>query len=255
MDGYLGWTLAQYLASRSHEVAGADALFRRSWVEELDAVSAIPIASIDERLHALRAETGQTIPFWRGDLQDYGLVERIFLEFEPEAIVQLGECSSDPYSMIDRKHTMFAQVNNLTTTFNLLFAVRDLAPRAHLVKLGTLPESDPLDADIPKGFRPVEHREREDLMSFPAPAPDSIMHACKIWGIRATEVRQGVVFGSRTEGMSDDPRMRARLDFDRAFGTVINRFSCRAVIGHPLIVDGAGRQVLASLRWTIRCDS
>ena len=78
MDGYLGWPLAQYLASRSHEVAGADALLRRSWVEEMDSVSAIPIASIDERLRALRAETGQAIPFWRGDLQDYALVERIF---------------------------------------------------------------------------------------------------------------------------------------------------------------------------------
>ena len=246
-DGYLGWPLAQYLASRSHEVAGADALLRRSWVEELDAVSAIPIASIDERLHALRAETSQAIPFWRGDLQDYGLVERIFLEFEPEAIIHLGECSSDSYSVIDRKHTVFAQVNNLTTTFNLLFAVRDLAPNAHLVKLGTLPVFNPLNADIPEGFRAVEHRERKDLMSFPAPAPDSIMHACRIWEIRATDVRQGVVFDTRIEGASDDPRMRTRLDFDRAFGTVINRLSCRAVIGHPLIPDGVGSQVLASL--------
>ena len=247
MDGYLGWPLAQYLASRSHEVAGADALLRRSWVEEVNAVSAIPIASIDERLYALRAETNQAVPFWRGDLQDYGLVERIFLEFEPEAIIHLGECSSDPYSMIDRKHTVFAQVNNLTTTFNLLFAVRDLAPRAHVVKLGTLPGFNPLNADIPEGYRQQEHREREDLISFPEPAPDSIMLACRIWGIRATNVRQGVVFGTRAEGASDDPRMRTRLDFDRAFGTVINRLSCRAVIGHPLIPDGVGGQVLASL--------
>ena len=239
MDGYLGWPLAQYLTRRSHEVAGADALLRRSWVEELNAVSAIPIASIDERLRALRAETGQAIPFWRGDLQDYGLVERIFLEFEPEAIVHLGECSSAPYSMIDRQHTMFAQVNNLKTTFNLLFAVRDLAPQAHLVKLGFLPKPDLLDAGIPEGFT--------DLMSFLAPAPDGIMRACESWGIRATEVRQGVVFGTRTEGMSDDPRMRTRLDFDRAFGTVLNRLSCRAVIGHPLIPDGVSSQVLASL--------
>ena len=56
-----------------------------------------------------------------------------------------------------------------------------------------------------------------------------------------------MVFGTRAEGASDDPRMRTRLDFDRAFGTVINRLSCRAVIGHPLIPDGVGSQVLASL--------
>ena len=96
------------------------------------------------------------------------------MEFEPEAIIHLGECSSDPYSVIDRKHTVFAQVNNLTTTFNLLFAVRDLAPHAHLVKLGTLPGFNPLNADIPEGYCPLEHGEREDLMSFPAPAPDSM---------------------------------------------------------------------------------
>ena len=118
MDGYLGWPLAQHLAERSHEVAGADALFRRSWVEEMGSVSAIPIAPMDERLDALRADTGQPIPFWRGDLRDYDLVERIFQEFEPEAVIHLGECPSAPYSMIDREHTMFVQLNNLTTTFN-----------------------------------------------------------------------------------------------------------------------------------------
>ena len=149
MDGYLGWPLAQYLASRSHEVSGADALLRRSWVEELDAVSAIPIASLDERLHALRAETGQAIPFWRGDLQDYALVERIFLEFEPEAIIHLGECSSDPYSVIDRKHTVFAQVNNLTTTF-IAVCRRDSLPRAS-GKARDLPGFNPLNADMREG--------------------------------------------------------------------------------------------------------
>lgn len=247
VDGYLGWPLARYLARRGHEVAGADALFRRSWVEETGSVSAIPITTIDERMSALRAETGQAIPFWRSDLQDYGSVERIFQEFKPEAVVHLAECSSASYSMIDREHTMFVQLNNLTTTFNLLFAIRDLTPKAHLVKLSTLSIRETSDADTPEDFFQVDHQGRNDFISFPAQASNSIMYACKAWGIRATDVRQGTVFGTRIEGMADNPRMHTRLDFDQAFGTVINRFACQAVIGRPLRPDGINDQVLALL--------
>ena len=53
MDGYLGWSLAQHLVRGGHEVAGADALYRRSWVDEMGSVSAIPIATIGDRLQAL----------------------------------------------------------------------------------------------------------------------------------------------------------------------------------------------------------
>src|ERR1700734_137766 len=109
MDGYLGWSLAQHLVREGHEVAGADALYRRSWVEEMGSVSAIPIAPIGQRLQALHECTGQQVRFWNGDLRDYSLVERIFREFKPEAVIHLGECPSAPYSMIDREHTTFVQ--------------------------------------------------------------------------------------------------------------------------------------------------
>jgi UDP-sulfoquinovose synthase len=266
MDGYLGWSLAQHLARRGHEIAGADALFRRSWVEEMGSVSAIPIAPADERLRALRAGTRQTIPFWHGDLREFDLLRRIFGEFEPEAVIHLGECPSAPYSMIDREHTTFVQLNNLTTTFNLLFAIRDLAPDAHLVKLGTMGEYGTPNVDIPEGFFEVEYRGRKDVMPFPRQASswyhwskvhgsNNIMFACKIWGIRATDIMQGVVFGTQIDGMGDDPRLRTRLDFDQAFGTVINRFCCQAVIEHPLTLYGAGGQVrgFLPLRDSMQC--
>jgi UDP-sulfoquinovose synthase len=253
MDGYLGWSLAQHLARRGHEIGGADALMRRLWVEGMGSASAIPIASIDERLDALREHTGQSVPFWQGDLREYTLVERIFRDFEPEAVVHLGECPSAPYSMIDRERTMFVQMNNLTTTFNLLFAIRDLAPDAHLLKLGTMGEYGTPDIDIAEGFFEVEFRGRKDRLPYPRQAPswyhwskvhgsNNIMFASKIWGLRATDVMQGVVFGTRIDGASDDPRLRTRLDFDQAFGTVINRFSCQAVIEHPLTPYGGGGQ-------------
>jgi len=267
MDGYLGWSLAQHLASRGHQIAGADALMRRSWVQDMGSVSAIPIADIDERLDALREHTEQPAPFWRGDLRDYSLVERIFREFQPEAVIHLGECPSAPYSMIDRERAMFVQVNNrITTTFNLLFAIHDISPEAHLLKLGTMGEYGTPNVDIPEGFFEMEFRGRKDRVPFPRQAPswyhwskvhgsNNIMFASKIWGLRATDVMQGVVFGTRIEDMSDDPRLRTRLDFDQAFGTAINRFSCQAVMEHPLTPYGAGGQArgFLPLRDSMQC--
>jgi UDP-sulfoquinovose synthase len=266
MDGYLGWSLAQHLARRGHEVGGVDALYRRSWVEEVGSVSAIPIATIDDRLQALREISGQEIPFWDGDLRDYGLVARIFHEFRPDAVIHVGECPSAPYSMIDREHTMFVQMNNLTTTFNLMFAIREFTPEAHLIKLGTMGEYGTPNVDIPEGFFELEFRGRKDWLPFPRQASswyhwskvhgsNNIMFACKIWGIRATDVMQGVVFGSRIDGMNDDPRLWTRLDFDQAFGTAINRFCCQAIIEHPLTPYGAGGQVrgFLPLRDSMQC--
>ncbi len=266
IDGYLGWSLAQYLVVRGHEVAGADAFFRRQWVEELNAWSAIPIASMEERLHAFEEHFGKKLNFWAGDLRDYAFVEQIFCEFEPEAIVHFGECPSAPYSMIDVSHANFVQTNNISTTFNLLFAMRDICPLAHLVKLGTMGEYGTPNIDIPEGFFEIEYKGRRDRLPFPRQAgswyhwskvhgSNNIMFACKIWNLRATDIMQGVVFGTRIDEMGDDERLLTRLDFDQAFGTAINRFCCQAVIGHPLTVYGLGSQKrgFLSLKDSMQC--
>jgi len=253
MDGYLGWSLAQYLAARGHEVSGADSFFRRRWVEEMGSWSATPVASMRERLAAFRERFGRELRFWEGDLREYGLVEAIFREFQPDAIVHFGECPSAPYSMIDVHHAVFVQTNNITTTFNLLFAMRDLRPQAHLVKLGTMGEYGTPNVDIPEGFFEVEYRGRRDRLPFPRQAgswyhwskvhgSNNIMFACRIWNLRATDIMQGVVFGTRIDEMGDDERLLTRLDFDQAFGTVVNRYCCQAVIGHPLTPFGKGHQ-------------
>lgn len=253
VDGYLGWSLAQYLAARGHEVAGADAFFRRRWVDEMGSWSAIPVAPMGERLAAFRERFGKELRFWEGDLREYGLVEAIFREFQPDAIVHFGECPSAPYSMIDVHHAIFVQTNNLTTTFNLLFAMRDIRPQAHLVKLGTMGEYGTPNVDIPEGFFEIEYRGRRDRLPFPRQAgswyhwskvhgSNNIMFACRIWNLRATDIMQGVVFGTRIDEMGDDERLLTRLDFDQAFGTVVNRYCCQAVIGHPLTPFGKGHQ-------------
>ena len=253
MDGYLGWPLAQYLTARGHEVAGADAFYRRKWVEEMGSHSAIPVAGISDRLSAFKAQWDRTPLFREGDLTDWEFVKALFEDFKPHAVVQFGECPSAPYSMMDVHHTTWVQSNNLTGTLNILYAMRDIAPEAHLVKLGTMGEYDTPNLDIPEGFFEVEYRQRRDQIPFPRQAgswyhwskvhgSNNVMFACRIWDLRATDVMQGVVFGTRIDEMGDDERLQTRLDFDQAFGTVINRFCCQVVIGHPLTPFGKGHQ-------------
>lgn len=253
LDGYLGWSLANYLADRGYDVAGVDALFRRRWVEEMGSWSATPIRPVAERLDAFKQRHGKALRFWEGDLRDYGFVTRVFREFQPDVVVHLGECPSAPYSMIDLDHAVFVQTNNLITTFNLLFAIRDLRPGAHLVKLGTMGEYGTPNVDIPEGFFEIDFRGRRDRMPFPRNAgswyhwskvhgSNNIMFACRLWKLRATDIMQGVVFGTRFDDADRDERLATRLDFDQAFGTSVNRFCCQAVIGHPLTPFGKGHQ-------------
>lgn len=253
MDGYLGWALAQYLTARGHEVAGIDLYLRRQWVEEMDSWSATPIVDMETRLKAFE-ENFEVKPLFRdGDLCDYKLVESLFKEFEPEAIVHLGEMPSAPYSMQSIEHATFTMNNNINGTLNILFAMRDVVPDAHLVKLGTMGEYGTPNVDIPEGFFEIEYRGRKDVLPFPRQAgswyhqtkvhdSNNVLFACKIWGLRSTDIMQGVVFGTRIEEMGDDARLLTRFDFDESFGTAINRFCAMSVIGHPLTPFGKGNQ-------------
>jgi UDP-sulfoquinovose synthase len=252
VDGYLGWPLAQHLTQLGHEVAGVDAFFRRKWVDEMGSWSATPVYDIDERLRAFKERYDRDLRFWQGDLCDYELVDEILSEFRPDAIVHLGECPSAPYSMVDVKHAVFVQMNNVVGTFNLLGAMKERVPSAHLVKLGTMGEYGTPAMDIPEGFFEIAYRGRTDRLPFPRQAgswyhwskvhgSNNVMFACKLWGLRSTDIMQGVVFGTRVDAVEDE-RLLTRVDFDQAFGTAINRFCCQAVIGHPLTPFGKGHQ-------------
>jgi UDP-sulfoquinovose synthase len=187
-------------------------------------------------------------------------------EFQPDAVVHLAEMPSAAYSMIDAAHTAFTQQNNVIGTLNLLWALKTYCPDAHLVKLGTLGEYGTPNLDIPEGFFEVEYRGRKDILPFPRQAgsfyhwskvhdSNNIMFACKIWGVRSTDIMQGIVFGTRFNDQPAEARMCTRLDFDQCFGTVINRFCCQAIIGHPLTIYGEGgqRRGILPLRDSMQC--
>jgi UDP-sulfoquinovose synthase len=266
VDGYLGWPLALALAERGHEVAGIDAYFRRDWVAEIGAQSATPIRRMTERLQAFHDRFGQSLDFRRGDLRDYHVVLNMLRSFEPEALVHLGEQPSAPYSMMDVQHAVFTQVNNIQTTLNILFAMREACPHAHLVKLGTMGEYGTPNLDIPEGFFTIEYRGRTDTLPFPRQAGSwyhqskvhdshNVAMACRIWKLRSTDIMQGVVYGTRIDAMGEDERLLTRFDFDQCFGTAINRFCAQAVIGQPLTPYGKGSQQrgFLPLRDSIQC--
>lgn len=253
IDGYLGWSLAVHLSAHGHQVAGADLLLRRQWVAEVGGISAQPIASRAERMKAFEERFGKSLDFRVGDLMDYGFVKTFFEDFQPEAVVHLGQMPSAPYSMMDQAHCVWTQQNNVINNLNILWAIKEVVPEAHLVKLGTMGEYGTPNTDIPEGFFEVEFRGRRDRLPFPRQAGSwyhqSKVHdshnthfASKIWGMRATDIMQGVVFGTQIDAMGDDLRLRTRLDFDQCFGTAINRFCCQAIINHPLTLYGLGRQ-------------
>lgn len=266
IDGYLGWALAQYMTAKGHTVAGADLMLRREWVAEMGSISAIPITSREERITAFEKHFGKPLDFRVGDLCDYEFTTNLLAEFQPDAIIHLGQMPSAPYSMMDQKHAVWTQVNNVVSNMNLLWAMREVVPDAHLVKLGTMGEYGQPNIDIAEGFFEVEYRGRKDRLPFPR-QPGSFYHlskvhdshnthfATRIWKLRATDIMQGVVFGTQFEGLGDDPALRTRLDFDQCFGTAINRFCVQAVVGHPITLYGAGtmQRGFLPLRDAMRC--
>jgi UDP-sulfoquinovose synthase len=265
-DGYCGWATALYLSNHGYEVGILDSLVRRHWDAQLCIDTLTPIAPINVRLQRWKELTGKNIDLYVGDINDYSFLEKSMLEFQPDAVVHFGEQRSAPFSMIDREHAVLTQANNVLGNLNLLYVLMDHFPDCHLVKLGTMGEYGTPNIDIEEGYITIEHNGRKDTLPYPK-QPGSFYHlskvhdshnihfACKIWGLRATDLNQGVVYGVLTEETGMDELLINRLDYDGVFGTALNRFCIQAAVGHPLTVYGKGGQTRAFLdiRDTVRC--
>jgi UDP-sulfoquinovose synthase len=265
-DGYCGWATALYLSQKGHCVSIVDSLVRRKWDRDLDVETLTPIRSLPERVAEWRKRTGQFLGVYIGDLTDHEFVVSTLEAIEPEAVIHFAEQRSAPYSMINREHAVFTQVNNVVGTLNLLFALHEHAPDCHLIKLGTMGEYGTPNIAIEEGYLTIEHEGRKDVLPYPkqpgsfyhlSKVHDShnIMFACKIWGLRATDLNQGVVYGTMTEETALDEALINRFDYDEIFGTVLNRFCVQAAAGVPLTVYGGGGQTrgFLDLRDTVRC--
>ena len=268
MDGYIGWPLALKQLSLGNEILGIDNFSRRKNVSKMDSWSAIPILEMSERLEFLKQKFDNKINFLEGDLIDKNFINEIIKNFQPDAIVHLAEQPSAPFSMIDQDKAIYTQHNNVIGTMNLLYAIKNFCPDTHLVKLGTMGEYGyDSGLEITEGFFEIEFRGKKATIPYPRQAgswyhwskvhdSNNIMFACKLWGIRSTDIMQGIVYGTSTNEIINKESY-TRFDFDEAFGTAINRFCAQAVIGHPLTIYGQGGQTRGFLALidSIQCIS
>jgi len=265
-DGFCGWPTALYLSKKGHDVTIVDNFSRRRWDEELKSNSLTPIVSLESRIHCWNECTNKQIAIHKGDLTEYGFLCDVLNETKPEAFVHFAEQRSAPYSMIDRDHAVFTQYNNVIGTLNLIYAIKDIVPDCHIIKLGTMGEYGTPNIDIEEGYIKIRHKGRDDVLPYPK-QPGSIYHlskvhdshnlmfACRAWNMRVTDLNQGIVYGLHTEETRMAPDLINRLDYDAVFGTALNRFLIQASIGHDLTVYGAGGQTRGFLNVsdTVRC--
>jgi UDP-sulfoquinovose synthase len=265
-DGYLGWPTALHLSEVGHDVGVVDNFVRRQYDVELGVDSLVPIQTLETRLAAWTEVSGRSIESYVGDLCDAEFTYRVIREFAPDAVVHFAEQRAAPYSMIDREHAVYTQTNNVVGNLNLLYAIAEINPDIHLVKLGTMGEYGTPNIDIEEGWLTVTHNGRTDRMLYPK-KPGSFYHlskvhdshniefACRVWGLRATDLNQGVVYGQETSETARDERLATRFDYDAVFGTVLNRFVILASLGRPLTVYGDGSQTrgLIDIRDTAEC--
>src|SRR6476659_6632718 len=253
-------------SARGHEVFVVDNFSRRRWHHEHSTDSLTPISSLGERIEAWREVTGRNIQAMVGNIEDGEFLDQVVADVLPEAVVHYGEQPSAPYSMISRRHAVNTQQTNVIGTLNLLFSLRDRVPDCHLVKLGTMGEYGTPNIDIEEGFIEIDHKGRKATLPYPK-LPGSIYHlskvhdshnihfATRIWGLRATDLNQGVVYGIETDESALDPRLATSFHYDEVFGTALNRFCVQAAIGRPLSVYGKGGQTRGylNIRDTVAC--
>jgi UDP-sulfoquinovose synthase len=265
-DGYLGWPTSMAFAAAGHQVRAVDNYTRRRIAAETNSEALFDNPRLDERAHIFNAASNHSLEVRIGDCADYGFVAATVRDFAPEAIVHYAEQPSAPYSMIDFAAARFTLNNNLNTTFNILWAIREHCPDAHLIKLGTMGEYGTPNIDIEEGWIDIEHNGRKDRFLFPRQA-GSLYHTTKVldtdliwfyvrtYGLRVTDLMQGPVYGLATAETAIDPRLSPNFHYDDIFGTVLNRFIVQAVAGVPLTVYGKGDQVRGYLNLidTLQC--
>jgi len=265
-DGFLGWPTTMYLSNRGHDVAVVDNYFRRRASMDLDSPQLYPTPNLNERASAWKIKSDRTVEVFIGDITEYDFLLGVFKKFVPDTVVHYAEQPSAPYSMIDQKCASFTLTNNLSGTLNLAFAVNEVNPGCHVVKLGTMGEYGTPNIDIEEGFIEIEHKGRKDRFLFPRQA-GSLYHTTKIqdtdllyfyvrvWGLRVTDLMQGPVYGILTDEMEEDDCLLPCFSYDEVFGTVLNRFLVQAVAGIPLTVYGKGGQTRGylNIRDTMQC--
>ncbi len=265
-DGYLGWPTAMHLSSLGYDIAVADNYLRRNLMRDENMEPLNDIPNLNERLRIWKDYSGKDIAAYIGDLNQWEFISRIFKEFQPEAVVHYAEQPSAPYSMLRREASTLTINNNIGVTANVIFAVKEFCPDAHIIKLGTMGEYGTPNIDIEEGWISIEHKGRKDKFLYPRQA-GSLYHTTKImdtdllwyyvrmWDLRVTDLMQGPVYGIFTDESVEEESLLTLFSYDELFGTVLNRFIVQAVADYPLTVYGKGGQTRGylNIKDTLNC--
>jgi nucleoside-diphosphate-sugar epimerase len=277
-DGYIGYPLTLYLLKLGYKVFGVDNYSRRKRVSDVGSDSLTPILSALGRKGYLKHEFENYI-----DQIDIHLgydqpnfIAQVISTFQPDSIIHLAEQPSAPWSMKNADQASFTQAENVIGTLHLLWAIHEECPKAHLIKLGTMGEYGTPDCNIPEGKIPEKCLGGEvyyagprevvcpmNGLLFPRTAGSfyhlskvhdtlNIEFACRNWGLRSTDIMQGVVFGLNNFERNEEI---TRFDYDEAFGTAINRFCAQAIINYPITIYGIGNQTrgFLTLQDSLQC--
>ena len=266
VDGYIGHALTLRLLTQGYKVVGIDDFSRRKAVKEMGSFSATPIKEFHEKSTIFKSLGDFT--FYKHSLHEaYDILKEVFLLHKPDIVVNLAQQPSAPYSHKSRGHAEYTTISNLIGTLNILYAMREVSPNAKLIQIGSMGEYNPaIGVEIPEGIFdfPYNGSVVRDAI-FPR-APGSIYHAskvastyyidcaCKWWGLGATDIMQGVVYGNWTPEI-EETKLHTRLDSDEAFGTVVNRFIVQVLLDITLTIygDGEHSRGFLSLNDSVSC--
>jgi len=237
---------------------------RRRIDDDLGSQSVTPIRSLPERVLAWASESGSHINLHRLDLAvDYEALCNLLVEQRPDIVIHMAEQRSAPYSMLSSEGARYSIDNNVRGTHNLLAAMVETGLSPHLIHLGTIGVYGYGSAGLrlPEGYLRVSARGSDGRMVdkeiiYPG-EPDSVYHLTKAldqqlfafyarsYGLRITDLHQGIVWGTQSTETRRDPLLVNRFDHDTIYGTVVNRFLLQALGGRPLTVYGSGNQTRA----------
>lgn len=257
-DGFCGWPTSLRLASSGYNVTIVDNLSRRKIDLDLSSGSLTQISTITERLKAAKEALGVDITFQNIDIAHQPeRLAKLLTDLKPKAVVQFAEQRAAPYSMLGDTERRYTVDNNITGTHNICSAIIASGIDTHLVHLGTMGVYgySKIFGEIPEGYLNVtiNNTGKETDILYPA-NPGSVYHMTKCldqlifqfynknWGLRVTDLHQGIVWGVDTKETKADPRLINRFDYDGIYGTVLNRFISQAANNQPLTVYGTGGQ-------------
>jgi UDP-sulfoquinovose synthase len=264
-DGFCGWPTSLKLASSGHSVTIVDNLSRRRIDDQLSSGSLTEIASIEDRVSVASKIFGNIRFEYLDICAEPDRLRYLLKDIKPDAVIQFAEQRAAPYSMIDDRARRYTVDNNITGTHNILSAIVDVDKNIHLIHLGTMGVYGYSKdfGSIPEGYLNVQINSTGVSTDILYPAnPGSVYHMTKCldqlmfqfyhknWGLKITDLHQGIVWGVQTEETSRDEALVNRFDYDGVYGTVLNRFISQAANGEPLSVYGTGGQSRAFIHIT-----